>query len=70
MDRLSRRLALAQKALATMEELSMRPGDAILRDASTQCFEYSFEAAWKTAQVVLLTRFGLVTGLTKIRYPG
>lgn len=65
MDRLSRRLALAQKALATMEELSMRPGDTILRDASIQRFEYSFEAVWKAAQAVLLTRFGLELGSPK-----
>lgn len=65
MDRVTRRLGMAQKALATLEELSMPSGDAILRDASIQRFEYSFEAVWKAGQAVLLENFGLELGSPK-----
>ena len=53
------RLASAQRALATLEALAAVPSDAIVRDATIQRFEYSFEAIWKAAQAVLLDRYGV-----------
>jgi nucleotidyltransferase substrate binding protein (TIGR01987 family) len=66
MDRVRERIELASKALATLLELSGETGgNKIVRDASIQRFEYSFEAAWKAAQLVLRTRFGLELGAPK-----
>lgn len=51
MDRLKERIAIAHRALGTLEEL-LEKGltDAIIRDAAIQRFEYTFEALWKLAQ--------------------
>lgn len=59
MARVEQRLAIATRALATLQELASEPASKILRDASIQRFEYSFEATWKAAQAVLLHRFGI-----------
>jgi nucleotidyltransferase substrate binding protein (TIGR01987 family) len=59
MARVTQRLDIAQRALATLDELSGLASDKVLRDASIQRFEYSFEAAWKAAQAVLLERYGV-----------
>lgn len=59
MARVEQRIATARQALATLDELAGEPPNKIVRDASIQRFEYSFEAAWKAAQAVLLERFGV-----------
>ncbi|TSE25086.1 nucleotidyltransferase substrate binding protein [Tepidimonas sediminis] len=59
MDRLTRRLEVADRALATLEELAAEPFSPLLRDASIQRFEYTFEAVWKAAQAVLQQHFGV-----------
>jgi nucleotidyltransferase substrate binding protein (TIGR01987 family) len=59
MARVDQRIDIARKALATLDELAGEPPSAIVRDASIQRFEYSFEAAWKAAQAVLLESFGV-----------
>jgi nucleotidyltransferase substrate binding protein (TIGR01987 family) len=53
------RIATALQALATLDELADLPADKIVRNAAIQRFEYTFEAAWKAAQAVLLDRFGV-----------
>lgn len=55
-----RRLATAEKALASLEELVRieRP-DAVLRDAAIQRFEYTFETVWKTAKNWLFEEEGV-----------
>jgi hypothetical protein len=58
MDRLTLRIETARRALGTLEELAGEPATKVIRDASIQRFEYSFEALWKAAQAVLLHRFG------------
>jgi nucleotidyltransferase substrate binding protein (TIGR01987 family) len=55
----TRRLALTRKALARLEEALAEPKSTIVRDASIQRFEFSFEAAWKTAQRYLRDREGV-----------
>lgn len=66
MDRLKERLQVAGKALATFCELPLTDADDdVVRDASIQRFEYTFEAIWKTAQLFLREREGLVAGSPK-----
>jgi nucleotidyltransferase substrate binding protein (TIGR01987 family) len=59
MERLRQRLELADRALATLEALAVPPHDKVIRDASIQRFEVSFEAVWKAAQAILRERFGV-----------
>ena len=50
MDEVTRRVALARQALATLAEALDQPKSALARDAGIQRFEYSFEATWKATQ--------------------
>jgi len=51
MERLKERVDQASTALATLEELLLDEcPTTVVRDASIQRFEYSFEAVWKAAQ--------------------
>ena len=66
MERLSERLAEAHRALATFEELARRRERSIIeRDAAIMRFAYTFEAAWKAAQLYLYEREGLEVGSPK-----
>lgn len=67
MARADQRIATALQALATLDELVHQPSSDIVRDASIQRFEYTFEATWKAAQAVLLDRFGIRTGIPQAR---
>ncbi|MCX7692570.1 nucleotidyltransferase substrate binding protein [Tepidimonas taiwanensis] len=58
-DRLTRRLDVARRALVSLQALAQEPPSPIIRDASIQRFEYTFEAIWKAAQAVLRDRFGV-----------
>jgi len=67
MERLIERIALADGALATLEEL-LQAGDetsTVIRDAAIQRFEYSFEAVWKAAQRYLRVLEGRVESSPK-----
>ena len=44
------RESLLRQALARLEEALTRPEDAIVRDASIQRFEFTFEMAWRAIQ--------------------
>lgn len=66
MDRLTQRLQVAQRPLATLEEVvAQDQPSAIVRDAAIQRFEYSFEATWKAIQLYLQQHEGLQTGSPK-----
>lgn len=65
MDRLTHRLAVARSALQSLQALAAEPPTPIVRDASIQRFEYTFEAVWKAAQAVLLGRFGVALASPK-----
>jgi nucleotidyltransferase substrate binding protein (TIGR01987 family) len=65
MERLKQRLQLADRALAKLETLAASPYDELVRDASIQRFETSFEAVWKAAQAVLRESFGTALGSPK-----
>nr|MBS0019730.1 HI0074 family nucleotidyltransferase substrate-binding subunit [Gammaproteobacteria bacterium] len=60
MERVSERIALAQKALATFQELAKLTAPSLIeRDAAIQRFEYSFEAVWKATQRYLQDMEGI-----------
>ncbi len=66
MERLKARLATAQRALGTFEELTgLASPTRVERDAAIQRFEYTFEACWKAAQRYLLVVEGLSVGAPK-----
>lgn len=66
MERLRERLAIARRALTTLDELLARPYPSpVERDAAIQRFEYTFEACFKAAQRYLLVVEGLSVGSPK-----
>jgi nucleotidyltransferase substrate binding protein (TIGR01987 family) len=66
LERLRQRLALAEQALRSFQELaSLERPSAVERDAAIQRFEYTFEAVWKACQRFLVVEEGLDTGSPK-----
>ena len=66
MGRLSERLVVARRALATLVELPLDGVPTkVERDAAIQRFEYTFEAVWKAAQLFLREIEGLEIGSPK-----
>jgi nucleotidyltransferase substrate binding protein (TIGR01987 family) len=59
MERLKERLAVAEKVLQTLQDLAGENYSQLLRDASIQRFEYSFDATWKVAKHYLKEIEGL-----------
>jgi hypothetical protein len=58
--RTQERLAVARRALGTLQKLSLLQGVSdVVRDAAIQRFEYTFEATWKAAQAYLAEIEGL-----------
>ena len=51
MERMTERLETARRALVSFEEVLDEPKTKIVRDASIQRFEYTFEACWKAAKL-------------------
>jgi nucleotidyltransferase substrate binding protein (TIGR01987 family) len=58
-DRLARRFQQARRALASLYEVLKCERTEIVRDAAIKRFEYTFETAWKAAQVFLHDRHGM-----------
>src|SRR5690625_4841078 len=66
MERLRERIQVAKKALATLlETIEIKEPSSIVRDASIQRFEYSFEACWKAGKLYLFDHEGLDVGSPK-----
>ena len=66
MERLNERLAVARRALGTLQEvLAVKSPSRIERDAAIQRFEYTCEAVWKAAQRYLHEIEGLSLGSPK-----
>lgn len=66
MERLSERLAEAEAALTSLDELAHRVTRSIVeRDAAIMRFTYTFEAVWKAAQRYLYEHEGLDIGSPK-----
>lgn len=71
MARIEERLADAQAALATLEELVNRDTLSIAeRDGAILRLVYTFEAVWKAAALVLEQREGIVVGSPKAAIRG
>lgn len=60
MEKLTLATQSAQRALLTLEEILQLPLNTIVRDASIQRFEYTFEAVWKLLKVYLESQEGIV----------
>ena len=66
MERLSERLAEAETALASFNELVHRTDRSVVeRDAAIMRFTYTFQAVWNTAQRYLYEHEGLDVGSPK-----
>ncbi len=65
MAKLKERMGSCQRALATLDEIVNMPFSLIVRDASIQRFEYSFESLWKLLKVYLDRYEGLVCNSPK-----
>ena len=59
MERMTQRLETARRALVSFEEVLAEPKTRIVRDASIQRFEYTFEACWKAAKSFLKHHEGM-----------
>jgi nucleotidyltransferase substrate binding protein (TIGR01987 family) len=65
-ERLTERLAVARRALGTLQEvLNLQHLSPVERDAAIQRFEYTCEAIWKAAQRYLQEVEGLSSGSPK-----
>ena len=53
------------RALATLKEITEEPYSVIIRDASIQRFEYSFEIFWKLLKEYLKDREGIICASPK-----
>ncbi|MBI4468367.1 MAG: nucleotidyltransferase substrate binding protein [Acidobacteria bacterium] len=59
MEQLKERLATCKRALGTLEEVLAMPFTVVVRDASIQRFEYSFESLWKLLKEFLYRQQGI-----------
>jgi nucleotidyltransferase substrate binding protein (TIGR01987 family) len=60
MNKLEERLASCQRAVSTLDQVLQMPFSVIVRDASIQRFEYSFESLWKLLKAYLDEQEGIV----------
>ncbi len=65
MEKLNERLASSQRAVATLDEILQTPTSVIVRDASIQRFEYSFESLWKLLKAYLDQQEGIICNSPK-----
>lgn len=66
MDKANERISVANRALAAFNEvMQIKHPSSIERDAAIQRFEFTFEACWKAAKVVLYVYEGLDIGSPK-----
>lgn len=65
MEQLTMRMALCERSLKTLAEALALPASVIVRDASIQRFEYSFETIWKLLKLHLDHRHGIICNSPK-----
>ena len=65
MEQLKERLESARRALDSLEEALTMPFSVVVRDASIQRFEYSFESLWKLLKAYLQAVEGIVCNSPK-----
>ncbi|MCD6413450.1 MAG: nucleotidyltransferase substrate binding protein [Elusimicrobia bacterium] len=64
-ERLKLKISLFEKSLQTFEEILSQPYSVVIRDASMQRFEYTFEAMWKFLKEFLKEMEGIVANSPK-----
>jgi nucleotidyltransferase substrate binding protein (TIGR01987 family) len=62
---LRERLSIARKAWTALDQILREPKTAIVRDATIQRFESTFEAVWKAAQLFLRVAESIEAGSPK-----
>ena len=65
MEQLKERVDTCKRALSTLSEILSLPVSVIVRDASIQRFEYSFESSWKLLKGYLYKVEGLICNSPK-----
>ena len=65
MEKLERRIKETDKALATLREILEQPYSVIVRDATIQRFEYTFESFWKLLREYLRECEGIISNSPK-----
>ena len=65
MEKLNQKLYSCQQALSTLAEAVQLPFSVIVRDASIQRFEYSFESLWKLLKAYLAHHEGILCNSPK-----
>ncbi len=65
MERLKLKYNDALKSLMTLEEILKEPFSIIIRDATIQRFEYTFEALWKFLKEYLKEKEGIISNSPK-----
>jgi nucleotidyltransferase substrate binding protein (TIGR01987 family) len=65
LEKLTQSYAVFSRALQTLKEILQESKNTIVRDASIQRFEYTFESAWKILKVYLYTIEGIDCGSPK-----
>ncbi len=56
---LTLKLAEFKKAIESLDEVLAKEKTAIIRDSVIKRFEYCFELGWKSAKIMLATKFGV-----------
>jgi nucleotidyltransferase substrate binding protein (TIGR01987 family) len=64
-DQLKERVESARRALGTLEEALAMPFSLVVRDASIQRFEYTFESLWKLLKAYLKAVEGIACNSPK-----
>jgi nucleotidyltransferase substrate binding protein (TIGR01987 family) len=70
MERLVLKMNDARRALSTLEEIAGEPFTVIVRDATIQRFEYTFESLWKFIKEYLKLREGIIANSPKASFRG
>ena len=65
MDRLKTNIEVFSRALKTLEDITKEDFTIIVRDATIQRFEYTFEAFWKFVKTYLKVKEGIVCNSPK-----
>jgi nucleotidyltransferase substrate binding protein (TIGR01987 family) len=65
MEKLRLKIEETERALKTLDEILKEPYSIIVRDATIQRFEYSFESFWKTLREYLKEYEGIVCNSPK-----
>lgn len=65
MERLELKYKDALKSLETLEDILKKPFSIIVRDATIQRFEYTFEALWKFLKEYLKEKEGIICNSPK-----